>query len=154
NETISKHAILRSCIARIEEDRSFQVVFKKIESPVTVHDLTYGEDAESRARAKVFELSRPPLFHCDLLRFDSMRHRVIWSYNHALLDEWSLNKLQEVIFEAYSQSCDVISGQYVSPGFGASLLEWVKNQEMIDPEPFWRSDFENYAPTPALAEFR
>ncbi|MEQ7005672.1 amino acid adenylation domain-containing protein [Actinopolymorpha sp. B17G11] len=82
------------------------------EGAATEGAATEGEGATDEAgaeriadadRAAPFDLTRPPLMRCALVRLGPRRHRLILTFHHLVVDGWSLPVLVRELMAAYAE---------------------------------------------------
>ncbi|TDE35343.1 amino acid adenylation domain-containing protein [Actinomadura sp. 6K520] len=108
---LDRHAPLRAGFVRLDDGRIVQVV---PEGPVTVPwrevDLSglaaaeRGERAAAVAaeeNARGFDLERPPLLRCTLVRHDRDHHALVLMFHHIVADGWSVQVMLRELLEFY-----------------------------------------------------
>ncbi|MFC8300698.1 amino acid adenylation domain-containing protein [Micromonospora orduensis] len=94
-----RHPNLRACFRHKGLARPVQVVPREVSVPWTEVDLTGRGPAEAQEelrrllatdRVRRFEMTRPPLLRCALVRFGAERAELIVTLHHILVDGWSM----------------------------------------------------------------
>ncbi|MFC8964999.1 non-ribosomal peptide synthase/polyketide synthase [Streptomyces sp. NPDC057094] len=110
---LDRHAPLRSCFRPLPDGRPVQIVATGVELPWREVDLS-AQDAEVAApladavaadeRARCFDLARPPLMRCALVRLAGGRSRLLLTFHHIVADGWSLPVLHRELMASYGDS--------------------------------------------------
>ncbi|XRQ14395.1 amino acid adenylation domain-containing protein [Actinomadura welshii] len=108
---LDRHAPLRSGFVRLGDGRIVQVV---PDGPVALPwrevDLGGLGPAERAARAaevaaeenaRGFDLERPPLLRCTLVRHDGDRHALVLMFHHIVADGWSVQVMLRELLDFY-----------------------------------------------------
>ncbi|MFI6475799.1 amino acid adenylation domain-containing protein [Streptomyces sp. NPDC050516] len=106
-QLLHRHPNLRACFRRRASGDPVQLVLKDVELPWQTLDLLDADADALRAvadeeRHRGFDLARPPLMRCVLVRQGAGRHRFVWTIHHSLLDGWSLPMLIQELFTLYA----------------------------------------------------
>ncbi len=106
---IDRHHALRTTFHEVEE-RPVQRIGPAPERPLIHEDwpdldpdgcLKRIHAAVAEAAASPFDLTRGPLFRCQLLRFDDRDHALLLSIHHIITDGWSHSLLFEELSRLY-----------------------------------------------------
>ncbi|MEV7327370.1 amino acid adenylation domain-containing protein [Micromonospora sp. NPDC093244] len=106
-----RHPNLRACFRHKGLARPVQVVPREVSVPWTEVDLTGRDPAEAREelrrllavdRVRRFEMTRPPLLRCALVRFGAQRAELIVTLHHILVDGWSMPILARDLAALYA----------------------------------------------------
>ncbi|NIE69194.1 non-ribosomal peptide synthase/polyketide synthase, partial [Burkholderia sp. Ax-1719] len=107
---IERHAILRTHFEWRHGGEALQVVHRRAEMPVALHDWRgLDHDAYESALAQwraddlatPFDLRRAPLMRLNLFARADGAHDLVWTDHHALLDGWSAAQLMGEVIHAY-----------------------------------------------------
>jgi surfactin family lipopeptide synthetase C len=110
---VDRHSSLRAQFVWQDVEKPLQVVRRKVTVPFSQLDWSdaapEGQDSRLASfllddRKRPFDLTKPPLMRLVLVRLADDLHRLIWSFQHILLDAWSVSvMLNEVvsIYEAF-----------------------------------------------------
>jgi amino acid adenylation domain-containing protein/non-ribosomal peptide synthase protein (TIGR01720 family) len=107
---LDRHAPLRAAFRQGPDGTPVQIITRHAELPWREVDLSarHGEDraglAEAVAadeRAAGFDLARPPLLRCALVRFGGQRSRLVLTLHHIVADGWSLPVLHRELMACY-----------------------------------------------------
>jgi hypothetical protein len=145
---IARHAALRTFFTWERRERPLQVVRTHATLPITVHDWRAVSEADrerswqellGRDRTRGFALSEAPLIRLTLVHAAGLRHWLLWSMHHAIVDGWSaLLVLDEVMrdYERLGRDDDVAAS--VAPTFDR-FVGWLEGQDATRDEAFWRA---------------
>ncbi|OLL72720.1 Siderophore biosynthesis non-ribosomal peptide synthetase [Pseudonocardia sp. Ae168_Ps1] len=108
-DLLDRHPQLRAGFAQRADGRVVQAVAGRATLPWTEHDLVDERGAGAAAtavldaeRARPFDLARPPLLRAALLHTGPGRARLALTFQHAVLDGWSVALLVGELREAYA----------------------------------------------------
>ncbi|RAY16066.1 non-ribosomal peptide synthetase [Actinomadura craniellae] len=94
---LERHAPLRAGFRQRADGRAVQFVADGAEPSWREADLSHLADPEPGLRAEAaaeraerFDLGRPPLLRCALLRLGPERHRLLLTHHHIIADGWSV----------------------------------------------------------------
>jgi hypothetical protein len=100
-------------------------------------------------RRRGFNLSKPPLMRCALIRLAEDAYAFVWSFHHLLLDGWSISLLQKELFafyDAFRQGRDL---PLERPQPYRDYITWLRRQDIAEAETFWRGWLKGFSvPTP------
>ncbi|MET9503386.1 amino acid adenylation domain-containing protein [Streptomyces sp. NPDC006622] len=143
---IDRHAVLRAGFRRARSGRSLQVVARSVPLPWTESDLgglpaaraaAEGERLAAADFAERFDLSKPPLIRFRLLRLGPLRHRLVVTSHHLVLDGWSTPVLLRELFTLYADGGDPRSLPPVTPY--KAYLDWLGRQDRRAAGRAWRT---------------
>ncbi|MCX4767683.1 non-ribosomal peptide synthase/polyketide synthase [Streptomyces sp. NBC_01275] len=111
---LDRHAPLRACFRQTPDGRPVQLIASGLELPWREVDLAAQDDATVRRtlaeavaadeRAHRFDLARPPLVRCALIRFGEDRSRLVLTFHHIVADGWSLPVLHRELLALYGEN--------------------------------------------------
>ncbi|MCF3102004.1 amino acid adenylation domain-containing protein [Streptomyces roseoverticillatus] len=133
---VARHPALRAGFDHTTADHPLQTIAGRATVPWTVHDLTgtpadaldAAVDAAETAEATApFDLTRPPLLRCALLRLGGERHRLVLTRHHIVMDGWSTPVVLREIISAYAAGGDASA---LPPAASyADHLAWLARQD-------------------------
>ncbi|WP_308258913.1 non-ribosomal peptide synthetase [Pseudonocardia sp. H11422] len=110
-DLLDRHPQLRAGFAQRGDGRVVQAVAAHAELPWDEVDLSGlpADEQDRRAtavidadRARGFDLARPPLLRATLIRLDSGRARLVITFQHIVIDGWSVVVLVRDLLAAYA----------------------------------------------------
>ncbi|MFJ9377999.1 non-ribosomal peptide synthase/polyketide synthase [Streptomyces sp. NPDC101455] len=111
---VDRHAPLRACFRQTPDGRPVQLIASGLELPWREVDLAAQDDTTVRRtlaeavaadeRAHRFDLARPPLIRCALIRFGEDRSRLVLTFHHIVADGWSLPVLHRELLALYGEN--------------------------------------------------
>ncbi|MFJ8141727.1 non-ribosomal peptide synthase/polyketide synthase [Streptomyces sp. NPDC096013] len=111
---VDRHAPLRACFRQTPDGRPVQLIATGLELPWRdVYLAPEGDATVRRAlaeavaaeeRAHPFDLARPPLIRCALIRFGEDRSRLVLTFHHIVADGWSLPVLHRELLALYGEN--------------------------------------------------
>ncbi|MDH2428009.1 non-ribosomal peptide synthetase [Sphaerisporangium sp. TRM90804] len=129
---LDRHAPLRACFRRLPDGRAVQIVAEGLELPWREVDLSAAGDDErpslaaavaGEERARRFDLARPPLVRCALVRLDPGRARLLLTFHHIVADGWSLPVLHRELMASYGDAAPTLPEVAPYRGFLRRLAE-------------------------------
>ncbi|TGN75548.1 amino acid adenylation domain-containing protein [Streptomyces bauhiniae] len=110
---LDRHAPLRACFRQTPDGRPVQIIASGLALPWHETDLTAEPDPATRQaradavaageRARRFDLARPPLMRCALIRLTDERSRLVLTFHHIVADGWSLPVLHRELLALYGE---------------------------------------------------
>ncbi|MEU1820006.1 amino acid adenylation domain-containing protein [Streptomyces roseifaciens] len=156
---VERHPALRAGFDHTSADRPLQTVAGQVAVPWTVHDLTgtpagaldAAVDAVETAEATApFDLTRPPLLRCALLRTGDERHRLVLTRHHIVMDGWSTPVMLREIISAYAAGGDASA---LPPAASyADHLAWLARQDDTGHATAWAEALDGLTAPTLLAE--
>ncbi|MFF7209724.1 non-ribosomal peptide synthase/polyketide synthase [Streptomyces sp. NPDC008238] len=110
---LERHAPLRACFRQLPDGRPVQVVTRGAALPWREVDLSAQEEGVCRGladavaadeRSRPFDLGRPPLLRCALVRLGADRSRLLLTFHHIVADGWSLPVLHRELMALYADN--------------------------------------------------
>ncbi|WP_344820456.1 amino acid adenylation domain-containing protein [Actinoplanes cyaneus] len=134
---LDRHANLRAAFRPRKAGQPVQLIPAAVPVDWTEIDLTGQDPAHAdavagEARAKPFDLARPPLLRWHLIRLGARRHRLVLTAHHILLDGWSAPLLVRDLMLLYSGRPVPAVRPY------KDYLGWVAKQDRAAGENAWR----------------
>ncbi|WP_344146518.1 amino acid adenylation domain-containing protein [Kribbella yunnanensis] len=98
---LDRHAPLRACFRQLPDGRPVQLIASGVEVPWRETD---DASAATEERAQRFDLSRPPLMRCALIRLGAERSQLVLTFHHIIADGWSLPVLHRELLALYGDN--------------------------------------------------
>ena len=156
-----RHAVLRTFFVRQQSPRPLQVVGRRVEVPLHLHDWRADEPARQQSRLKTFleddrrqgfRLSAAPQMRLALIRTDQQTHRLVWSFNHLLLDGWSLPLIFKDVLTFY-QALRFDQPVELEPTRPyQEYIAWLQQQDLSQAEACWRRRLRGFRAATPLGE--
>jgi len=152
-DMVATHPILRTSFAWEDLDEPLQIVHEKVDIPWRLLDWRDSPSAEhgrmferylEEDRRLGFDLSRPPLMRCTLIRTAENSYIFCWNYHHILLDGWSLPVLYNELFQRYLGHATGRSRALLSRRPFRDYVAWNLEQDIAKAERFWRSELSGF----------
>ena len=155
---VERHDLFRTSFHWSHDGKFVQRVRHSVKVPFLLKDWKGLADSEQAKRlesylekdkARGFELTEPPLMRLALFRSGNDRHKLIWSYHHALLDGRSRVLVLKELFAIYESLIEgrEIELDYVKPY--RDYVSWLKGLHLSKAEEFWRTLLDGFVkPTP------
>jgi len=144
---IAANAVLRSGVQWEGLEKPLQVVWREVELPFEVEDLSgLGPDlqegrleeylAEDLRRG--FELDRPPLLRLVVFGLGEGKWELVWSFQHLILDGWSVSLLLEEVSRRYEAARLGTETQDEERRPYRDYIGWLQRQDLEGAEGYWR----------------
>ncbi|WP_171169269.1 non-ribosomal peptide synthetase [Streptomyces sp. I05A-00742] len=156
---VHRHPALRAAFDHTAAGRPVQTVASAVTVPWTVHDLTDTpadtldtavEAVETAEATTPFDLTRPPLLRCALLRLGAERHRLVLTRHHIVMDGWSTPVLLREIVAAYAAGGDATA---LPPAASyADHLAWLAGRDGAAHTAAWRTALDGLTAPTLLAD--
>ncbi|MEU5883556.1 amino acid adenylation domain-containing protein [Spirillospora sp. NPDC047279] len=143
---LRRHSNLRAGFWNEGLSKPVQVVPRGVELPwyeVDAADEAEADAIVARERAHRFDVTAPPLLRFTLVRLGELRHRLIFTNHHILLDGWSTPILATELFLLYVQGGHDDGFPRVTPYKG--YLAWLAKQDRGAAEAAWSRALEGVA---------
>ncbi|MEU8268914.1 amino acid adenylation domain-containing protein, partial [Sphaerisporangium sp. NPDC049002] len=107
---LDRHAPLRACFRQRPDGRPVQIIAGRLDLPWHEVDLSARDAGEQRSladavaageRDRRFDLARPPLLRCALVRLGAARSLLLLTFHHIVADGWSLPVLHRELMALY-----------------------------------------------------
>jgi amino acid adenylation domain-containing protein/non-ribosomal peptide synthase protein (TIGR01720 family) len=158
-ETVAqRHAVLRTRFCWEGLERPVQIVERGVPLPWRQEDWSGLPPAEQDQRCRSlreadrergFDLARAPLMRVSLLRLEEERHRLVWSFHHALLDGWCLPLVLGEVLALYRLYAQGTAEKPPEPRPYRDYVAWLATQDLAAAERYWREELKGFAtPTP------
>jgi amino acid adenylation domain-containing protein/non-ribosomal peptide synthase protein (TIGR01720 family) len=142
------HSILRSGFYHDVFNIPVQCVYNNVTLPLEVFDFSLMNAAEqvaaiskyeSETSARGFDFKTPPLMRVALIRLNTDRYRMIWTWHHILIDGWSMTILMEEFLKNYHL---LVAGKPVIIGEEDRFEDYIRYIERSDKDKaaaYWNS---------------
>lgn len=132
---MERHDILRTIFVETKDGKLLQIVLKKYEAAIQYLDCSNLPDPggkinsiQETAYNQPFDLSKGPLFRVQVIRRSQELHSILLTFQHIILDGWSLYTLLHELLYCYQNGSD--KGLKTATPF-VEYIRWIgsKNQE-------------------------
>jgi amino acid adenylation domain-containing protein/FkbM family methyltransferase len=141
-----RHDVLRTIFTYKKTAKPRQILLKKIDIPVVVHDLG-GEPSEGHEailrdfiqqdRRQGFHLGKGPLLRIALFNMDG-RYTVVWSFHHIIMDGWCLEALFEDVSFIYRQLARGRKPEPMTTTPYIQYIRWLERQDSESGIAYWK----------------
>ncbi|WUH99882.1 amino acid adenylation domain-containing protein [Spirillospora sp. NBC_00431] len=158
---LDRHAPLRAGFGRLGDGRVVQFIPKdRAPVPWREVDLSGLDPDERTARAAAvaaeenalgFDLDRPPLLRCTLVRHDAEHHALVLMFHHIVADGWSVQIMLRELLALYDPSGEgAVALPEVTPY--RAYLAWLAERDRDAALAAWRAALDDLAGPTRLAE--
>lgn len=152
-EVVARHSTLRTSFVWKRQREPVQVVNGEVKVSIELEDWRDRGDAEREEllerylradRARGFELEKAPLMRIALMRTGEIRHELVWTSHHLLMDGWSLPLVLKDVFTCYGALSEGRQPRFEqSQQFGV-YVEWLRQQDLKKAENYWRGRLKGF----------
>src|SRR6266851_4097093 len=144
---IRANAVLRTGFEWEGVEKPLQVVWGEVELPFEVEDLSGLGPDEQKGRLEEylaedlrqgFELDRPPLLRLRVFGLGEQKWEVVWSFQHLILDGWSVSLLLEEVSRRYESARQGEEAQIEERRPYREYIGWLQQQDLKGAEGYWR----------------
>ncbi|PPK68805.1 non-ribosomal peptide synthetase [Actinokineospora auranticolor] len=144
---LTRHAALRACFHPRKSGEPVQLVFREVPLPWTEVDLSHLPEADAlvevtaiaeRERARNFDLAKPPLLRLALVRLGPLRHCLVTTAHHLVMDGWSRAILESDLLAIYAAGGT--ASTLGAPGSYGDYLAWLDRQDKQTAREAWRAE--------------
>ncbi len=156
---LQRHPILRTAFAWKSRPTPLQLVFAKVELPFSYLDWR-GQPMQQQEkqlsdyltedRSHGFDLSSAPLIRLTLIRTRNDSYQFVWTQHHILFDGWSRAILLQELMSAYEAFAKGVSPANEKTYSYGLYIDWLKKQDMLVAEQFWRNELAGFTQPTAL----
>ncbi len=157
---VDRHPILRTSIVSEGLEEPLQIVHRSVTLPWHDCDLRHlsldGQRAESdrlreEDRDRGFDMARPPLMRCILIRTGEARYEFVLSFHHILADGWSTPIVFGEVTADYAARCQGEDTPLPHRRPYRDYIAWLRRQDTESAREFWRGEMAGFtAPTPLV----
>nr|APD71718.1 non-ribosomal peptide synthetase 7 [Streptomyces sp.] len=142
---LARHGNLRGAFRERRGGEPVQVVPDRVQMPWRLLDLAPVAPGErqdrlaaalAKDRATRFDLRKPPLVRCLLIRLAPGEYRFVMTSHHILLDGWSVPLMLHELFTMYAH--DGSDHTLPPPRPYRDYLRWLSGRDRADAEAVWR----------------
>lgn len=152
DSVLKKYSILRTSFAHANISSPVQVINAHCHMPWQDLDWAQYTEAEQadlfnswldQDRRLGFDLNKPPLIRCALIKLGENGFKFISTYDHLIIDGWSLSLVLRDLFDCYESSCELVINDREIGSF-ADYSSWLSEQQYPQAKDFWRTYLRSY----------
>ncbi|WP_422769149.1 amino acid adenylation domain-containing protein [Plantactinospora sp. WMMC1484] len=145
-DVLDRHAPLRAGFPQLADGRVVQLVADRVELPWREVDLIGCAEPQRTAefealaeaeRAAPFDLARPPLLRCVLVRREPERHSLLLTHHHIVTDGWSAGVTLRDLLARYAPDAEPDRLPPVTPY--RRYLDWLAGRDRTAAGAAWRA---------------
>ncbi|MGH9932331.1 MAG: condensation domain-containing protein, partial [Pyrinomonadaceae bacterium] len=146
-ETATRQDVLRTFFVWEGQEKPLQVVVEQVKLPFEQDDWRQLTGPEQRVRLETFleedrrrgfDLTKLPLMRLFLIRVEDQRYQLVLSFQHLLLDGWSMWLLLGEVFACYEASCKNEPFKLEKLLSYGDYIDWLQKQDLSVAEEYWR----------------
>ncbi len=144
---IARHPALRSTLQWTTRGRPYQIVHKRLDQDVDLHDwrgLSVDEQEARFAayltadRRRGFDAGQPPLSRLAVFQLEERLNRLLWSVHHVVIDGWCLTLVLDEVLNGYEA---MRAGREIESPTSRPFRDyvgWLQGQNDSDADAYWR----------------
>ncbi|OUR88831.1 hypothetical protein A9Q81_23000 [Gammaproteobacteria bacterium 42_54_T18] len=157
---VARHDILRTAFIYKGVQKPIQVVFDNVNVDIDVYDWSQDDGDMTfpkwlvADKAKGFEFSDPGLFRFSWFILPNQEQRLVWTFQHILLDGWSLPLVLGEVMQTYS---DLLNGNSLPSGTVPqyqNFIRWLSVQPKLEAEAYWREYLAGFSAPNAFPQMK
>jgi hypothetical protein len=159
---IDRHAALRTSFMWDLAKEPVQVVHRRVESPLQVHDWRNRTESKQQEelheflrqdRERGFDLARAPLMRLAVFRLTDDLCEFVWSYHHIIMDGWAVALVRKEVLDLYLAFSQGEELSLERPLPFREYVAWLRKRDLSEAEDFWRGLLKGFTrPTPLNLE--
>lgn len=154
---VARHDVLRTSFVYEKVDKPVQVVLHDRQVPFSFTDLSESDDLEDAIKKLTdedlqnpFRLSDEALLRLTLIKVNSERFILLWSWHHLILDGWSLQLVIGDFLKIYQALANGDAITLPPVGQYKEYFTWLDRLDKQKAKDFWQSYLEHYTGVAAL----
>ncbi|GAA1978311.1 amino acid adenylation domain-containing protein [Amycolatopsis minnesotensis] len=141
---LARHANLRAAFRYTRTGQPVQLIPEHVRNPFTEIDVSGLSEVERAAeldrltaadRERRFDVTEPPLMRFTMVRTGEDRCRLLWTFQHILVDGWSMPILAREVFALYADPAAALP----EPRPYRDYLAWLDAQDRESSLEVWRT---------------
>jgi len=159
---VERHAILRTSFHWVGYSKPVQKVHRQVDIPWEVKDWRELSEEEQSSRFRMFlevdcklgfNIAQAPVMRLTLFRLREQDYRLIWSFNHVLVDARSFTSVLADVFTFYEAFREGRNVELQPPRPYEDYVRWLRRCDLKGSETFWRNQLKGFtAPTPLCSQ--
>ncbi|MDQ3021352.1 MAG: amino acid adenylation domain-containing protein [Bacteroidota bacterium] len=159
-EIVKRHGVLRTSFQWKGISKPVQLVSRIVKLPwrnldwrnlTTEQQQSEFKEFVKKDRAIGFDMEKPPLMRCTLIRLGDDSYQFVWSFHHIIMDGWSYPVLQKEVFIFYEALIKGVAADLPKPLSYKQFILWLNQQDKKVAEDFWRKELKDFdSPTPMI----
>ncbi|MBM3298845.1 MAG: amino acid adenylation domain-containing protein, partial [Deltaproteobacteria bacterium] len=157
-QVAKRHVIFRTSLHWVGYRKPVQKVHRHVDIPWEFKDWRGLSEEEQSTRFREFleadcklgfNVSKAPLMRWTLLRLREQDYRLIWSFDHVLIDARSFTIVLTEVFTLYDAFKRGRNIELQPPRPYEDYVHWLRRRDLAGDEAFWREQLKGFtAPTP------
>jgi hypothetical protein len=142
---IDRHAALRTSFMWDLAKEPVQVVHRRVESPLQVHDWRNRTESKQQEelheflrqdRERGFDLARAPLMRLAVFRLTDDLCEFVWSYHHIIMDGWAVALVRKEVLDLYLAFSQGEELSLERPLPFREYVAWLRKRDLSEAEDF------------------
>ncbi|MBU2928310.1 non-ribosomal peptide synthetase [Winogradskyella psychrotolerans] len=155
-DVVLRHESLRAVFST---DGQFMSILKEVPITLERHDISELKDSEKKLKTKqylladanfVFDLVKGPLLKASLIKQSDLKHQLILTAHHIILDGWSTGILLEELGALYSSKVSKTTLEIPDPinysEYADDIQVFTASEEFLETEKFWKDQYKSSVP--------
>lgn len=156
---VLRHPIFRTFFVWEETEKPIQIVRKDAELDCKIYDWSEYSGTQQERKLKTlleedlkkgFDLKKPPLMRIAMVKCNPEKYYFIWSFNHIILDGWSIPILFKELFALYRGIKDNTPVNLPAVRPYKDYIAWFRKCDQAAGNSYWREFLKGYKGPQAL----
>ncbi len=149
---IQKHSILRTAFYYDRFNMPVQCAYKKVSLPIEILDYS-GLDSQAQnealltykeaERERGLDFNSAPLMRLAMIRLNSDRYKMIWTYHHIISDGWSMAILMEEFLNVYESFSDGEKMEIAEVDSYEDYIRYIERLDKNQEQKYWKDYLKN-----------
>ena len=157
-----RYDILRTIFKYHKIERPIQIVLKERDVALTFDDISalnqeaqalYLEEFLRQDRRRGFDLSKDVLMRMSVLKKGQEIYRIVWSYQHIIMDGWCLGIILKDFLEIYSALSQKRQALLEKTYPYSDYIHWLEKYDKEAAALYWAKHLEGYENAAAVPQF-
>jgi amino acid adenylation domain-containing protein len=158
-QLVLRHPIFRTFFVWEETEKPIQIVRKDAELDCKTYDWNEYSNTQRERKLKTlleedlkkgFDLKKPPLMRIAVVKCNPEKYYFIWSFNHIILDGWSIPVLFKELFAFYMGLKTNVPVDLPAARPYKDYIAWFRNCNQAAGNSYWKEFLKGYKGSQAL----
>ncbi|MFB6367712.1 amino acid adenylation domain-containing protein, partial [Paenibacillus elgii] len=158
-ELAARHMVMRTNFYSGWKGEPLQIVYRDKQVGFEYEDLrhlplderaAYTEKKAKEDKLRGFDLERDALVRVTVMRTEDEKYRVLWSFQHILMDGWCLPQLMQELFGTYADYVRNKHPERAAVSAYSQYIEWLDKQDDDAAARYWSEYLSGYEGQTAL----
>lgn len=158
---VDKHSILRSSFHK-DLSIPLQCVHASVQMPIAIIDISHHDTNQQQTIikqhckddfSKPFDFEIPPLMRITLLKLSEKQYKAVWTFEHILLDGWSMSILMGELIQLYDNLIDTSAQLEIPNDNFQDHIQYIQSRDQSEDQLYWKKYFEGFEEQTLLGKY-